>query len=683
MISVDNLTVSFGGQDLFKEISFLINPKDRIGLVGKNGAGKSTMLKVLIGEQPPSSGTVSRNGDCTVGYLPQQMKVADTTTLYDETESAFAEVLDLEKEIDRLTAQIAERTDYESPEYEKLLHRLNDATDRFHILGGQNREEEVEKTLLGLGFERKDFTRATSEFSGGWRMRIELAKLLLRRPSVFLLDEPTNHLDIESIQWLEGYLKEYNGAVVLISHDRAFLDNVTTRTIELSLGRAYDYKVPYSRYVELRRERREQQMAAYLNQQKMIEQTEEFIERFRYKPTKSNQVQSRIKQLEKIERIEIEEEDLATLNIKFPPAPRSGQVVVEAKEAGKSFGEKHVFSDATFTIERGEKVALVGRNGEGKTTFARLVIGESEPSRGVVRVGHNVHIGYYAQNQDDLMNGDFTVFDTLDRVAVGDVRTKLRDILGAFLFRGEDIDKKVKVLSGGERARLAMARLMLEPYNLLVLDEPTNHMDMRSKDILKNALQKYNGTVIVVSHDREFLDGLVDKVYEFRDGRVKEHLGGIYDFLRDRQLESMRELDRANSSAAVAAQSSGPGTNPVPGNRSKGTAGKSPANGATSPAKPALSGKELYTLKREADKQLRKAERDVEQAEEQIMALEKQIAGMDKQMADPAAHGIDLSDGTLYAQYNELKDQLSKLTYRWEELNIELENAQEAVAEFQ
>ena len=683
MISVDNLTVSFGGWDLFKDISFLINPKDRIGLVGKNGAGKSTMLKVLTGEQPPSSGGVSRNGDCTIGYLPQQMKVADTTTLYAETEAAFGEVIDLEKEIAHLTEQITVRTDYESKEYETLLHRLNDCNDRFQILGGLNREAEIEKTLLGLGFKRSDFTRATSEFSGGWRMRIELAKLLLRRPSLFLLDEPTNHLDIESIEWLESYLKEYNGAVVLISHDRAFLDNVTTRTIEISLGKATDYKVPYSRYVELRNERRQQQMAAYLNQQKMIEQTEDFIERFRYKPTKSNQVQSRIKQLEKIERIEIEEEDLATLNIKFPPAPRSGQVVVEAKEAGKSFGEKHVFSDATFTIERGEKVALVGRNGEGKTTFARLVIGESEPSRGVVRVGHNVHIGYYAQNQDDLMNGDFTVFDTLDRVAVGDVRTKLRDILGAFLFRGEDIDKKVKVLSGGERARLAMARLMLEPYNLLVLDEPTNHMDMRSKDILKNALQKYNGTVIVVAHDREFLDGLVDKVYEFRDGRVKEHLGGIYDFLRDRQLESMRELDRANSSAAVAAQSFGPGTNPVPGNRSKGTAGKSPANEATSPAKPALSGKELYTLKREADKQLRKAERDVEQAEEQIMALEKQIAGMDKQMADPAAHGIDLSDGTLYAQYNELKDQLSKLTYRWEELNIELENAQEAVAEFQ
>ena len=473
MISVDNLTVSFGGWDLFREVSFLINAKDRIGLVGKNGAGKSTMLKVLIGEQPPSSGTVSRNGDCTVGYLPQQMKVADTTTLFAETESAFSEVIGLEREIEQLNREIAERTDYESEGYEKLLHRLNDATDRFHILGGMNREEEVEKTLLGLGFQRSDFGRATSEFSGGWRMRIELAKLLLRRPSVFLLDEPTNHLDIESIGWLENYLKEYNGAVVLISHDRAFLDNVTTRTIEISLGKVYDYRVTYSRYVELRRERREQQMAAYVNQQKMIEQTEDFIERFRYKPTKSNQVQSRIKQLEKIERIEVDEEDLSRLNIKFPPAPRSGQIVVEAKDAGKSFGEKHVFSGATFTIERGQKIALVGRNGEGKTTFARMAIGQLEPTEGSVRIGHNVRIGYYAQNQDDLMNGDFTVFDTLDRVAVGDIRTRLRDILGAFLFRGEDIDKKVRVLSGGERARLAMARLMLEPYNLLVLDEPT------------------------------------------------------------------------------------------------------------------------------------------------------------------------------------------------------------------
>ena len=675
MISVDNLTVSFGGWDLFKDISFLINPKDRIGLVGKNGAGKSTMLKVLVGMQQPTSGCVSRNGDCTIGYLPQQMKVADTTTLFAETESAFGEVIDLEKEIADLTEQITVRTDYESKEYENLLHRLNDCNDRFQILGGLNREAEIEKTLLGLGFKRSDFTRATSEFSGGWRMRIELAKLLLRRPSLFLLDEPTNHLDIESIEWLEGYLKEYNGAVVLISHDRAFLDNVTNRTIEISLGKAYDYKVPYSRFVELRRERREQQMAAYINQQKMIEQTEEFIERFRYKPTKSNQVQSRIKQLEKIERIEVEEEDLATLNIKFPPAPRSGQIVVEAKDAAKSFGDKKIFSGATFTIERGEKVAFVGRNGEGKTTFARLVIGELEPTAGLVRIGHNVHIGYYAQNQDDLMNGDFTVFDTLDRVAVGEVRTKLRDILGAFLFRGEDIDKKVKVLSGGERARLAMARLMLEPYNLLVLDEPTNHMDMRSKDILKNALQKYNGTVIVVSHDREFLDGLVDKVYEFRDGQVKEHLGGIYDFLRDRKLESMRELERSDASAKTAAgtaKATAGTTNKPSGNADKSASGK-----------PALSGKELYTLKREADKQLRKAERDVEQAEEEIMALEKQIGEMDKQMADPAAYRIDLSDGVLYKQYNEMKDKLNKLTYRWEELSIVLENAKEMAKEYQ
>lgn len=675
MISVDNLTVSFGGWDLFKDISFLINPKDRIGLVGKNGAGKSTMLKVLIGMQQPTSGCVSRNGDCTIGYLPQQMKVADTTTLFAETESAFGEVIDLEKEIADLTEQITVRTDYESKEYENLLHRLNDCNDRFQILGGLNREADIEKTLLGLGFKRSDFTRATSEFSGGWRMRIELAKLLLRRPSLFLLDEPTNHLDIESIEWLEGYLKEYNGAVVLISHDRAFLDNVTNRTIEISLGKAYDYKVPYSRFVELRRERREQQMAAYINQQKMIEQTEEFIERFRYKPTKSNQVQSRIKQLEKIERIEVEEEDLATLNIKFPPAPRSGQIVVEAKDAAKSFGDKKIFSGATFTIERGEKVAFVGRNGEGKTTFARLVIGELEPTAGLVRIGHNVHIGYYAQNQDDLMNGDFTVFDTLDRVAVGEIRTKLRDILGAFLFRGEDIDKKVKVLSGGERARLAMARLMLEPYNLLVLDEPTNHMDMRSKDILKNALQKYNGTVIVVSHDREFLDGLVDKVYEFRDGQVKEHLGGIYDFLRDRKLESMRELERSDASAKTAtatAKSTSGTTNKPAGNADKSTSGK-----------PALSGKELYALKREADKQLRKAERDVEQAEEEIMALEKQISEMDKQMADPTAYGIDLSDGVLYTQYNEMKEKLNKLTYRWEELSIVLENAKEMAKEYQ
>ena len=437
--------------------------------------------------------------------------------------------------------------------------------------------------------------------------------------------------------------------MVLISHDRAFLDNVTTRTIEISLGRVYDYKVPYSRYVELRRERRQQQMAAYQNQQRMIEQTEEFIERFRYKPTKSNQVQSRIKQLEKIERIEVDEEDLSTLNIKFPPAPRSGQIVVEAKDAGMRFGPKHVFSGATFTIERGHKVALVGRNGEGKTTFARLVTGELTPAEGSVRIGHNVRIGYYAQNQDDLMNGDFTVYDTLDKVAVGDIRTRLRDILGAFLFRGEDIDKKVRVLSGGERARLAMARLMLEPYNLLVLDEPTNHMDMRSKDILKNAVKKYDGTVIVISHDREFLDGLVERVYEFRDGAVKEHLGGIYDFLRDRQVESMREIERKKTETAPA---------------------RKPKE---------VSGKEEYARKREAEKQLRKAERDVEKAEAEIMDLEKQIAEMDRQMADPATYGIDPADESLYARYNEMKERLNKLTYRWEELSVTFENLRDSL----
>ena len=544
MISIDNLTVSFGGWTLFDEVSFLVNPKDRIGLVGKNGAGKTTLLRIITGEQQATSGAVTRNSDCTIGYLPQQMKVADTTTLIDETAKAFAEVIAIENEIEQITAALAERDDYESAEYEQLMHRLDECNNRYHILGGDSRDADIEKTLLGLGFRREDFNRPTSQFSGGWRMRIELAKLLLRRPSLFLLDEPTNHLDIESIQWLEEYLRNYNGAVLLISHDRAFLDNVTNRTIEISLGKIYDYKVPYSKYVVLRRERREQQMAAYENQQRMIEKTEEFIERFRYKPTKSNQVQSRIKQLERLERIEVDEEDLATLNIKFPPAPRTGQIVAEVKEVGKSFGAKHVFSGANFVIERGEKIALVGRNGEGKTTLARMLVGELTPSEGSIRLGANVDVGYYAQNQEDLMDGEITVFDTLDRVAVGDIRTRLRDILGAFLFRGEDIDKKVKVLSGGERSRLAMARLMLSPHNLLIMDEPTNHMDMRSKDILKEALMRFDGTVIVVSHDREFLDGMVDKIYEFRDGGVKEYLGGIYYFLEKRKVESLAEIER-------------------------------------------------------------------------------------------------------------------------------------------
>ena len=638
MISLDNLSVSYGGWTLFDGISFLINEKDRIGLVGKNGAGKTTLLRIITGEQQPTEGAVTMNGECTIGYLPQQMRVADTTTLKAETEKAFDEVLRLEAEIAALTAEVAERTDYESEEYEALLHRMNDAQDRYHILGGDTREADIEKTLLGLGFKRTDFDRATSEFSGGWRMRIELAKLLLRRPSIFLLDEPTNHLDIESIQWLEEYLRNYNGAVLLISHDRAFLDNVTTRTVELSLGHIYDYKVPYSKFVELRAERRAQQMAAYENQQKLIEKTEEFIEKFRYKPTKSNQVQSRIKQLERLERIEVEEEDLATLNIKFPPAPRSGQIVAEIKEVGKAFGEKRIFSDATFTIERGQKIALVGRNGEGKTTMARMIIGELEQTEGTIKLGANVNIGYYAQNQDDLMDGEFTVFDTLDRVAVGDIRTRLRDILGAFLFRGEDIDKKVKVLSGGERSRLAMARLMLEPYNLLVLDEPTNHMDMRSKDILKRAIQKYDGTVIVVSHDRDFLDGMVDRIYEFRDGGVKEYLGGIYYFLEKRKVESLQEIERKDT--------------PI----------------ATTSTKESSTGKLSYEQKKEQEKILRKLRKAVESIESELAEIEEKIAAYDKKFA--TATEYNEAD---YAAYNDLKAQYDKQMHEWEKASYELE----------
>ena len=641
MISVDNLTVSFGGWTLFDEISFLVNEKERIGLVGKNGAGKTTILKLIAGLQQPTSGAVTKNADCTIGYLPQQMQVADTTTLLAETAKAFEEVLALEAEIERLTSEIASRTDYESEEYEKLLHRLNDANDHYHILGGDTRDADIEKTLLGLGFRREEFDKPTREFSGGWRMRIELAKLLLRRPSIFLLDEPTNHLDIESIQWLEEYLKNYNGAVLLISHDRAFLDNVTTRTIELSLGKIYDYKVSYSHFVELRAERRAQQLAAYQNQQRLIEKSEEFIEKFRYKPTKSNQVQSRIKQLDRLERIEVEEEDLATLNIKFPPAPRSGQIVAEVKEVGKAFGDHRVFAGAEFTIHKGDKIALVGRNGEGKTTFARMLIGELEPTEGSIKIGANVSIGYYAQNQDDLMNGDFTVYDTLDRVAVGDIRTRLRDILGAFLFRGEDIDKKVKVLSGGERSRLAMARMMLEPHNLLILDEPTNHMDMRSKDILKTALQKFDGTVVLVSHDREFLDGIVDKVYEFRDGGVREYLGGIYYFLEKRKLENLHEVERKAVVQNTAKQESS-------------------------------QGKLSYEQKKEQEKLLRKLRKNIEQIEADTAEVERKIAEYDARFATATEYNAEE-----YKEYDELKHRYDHLMHEWEKAVYELEISEE------
>ena len=642
MVSLDNVTVSFSGTELFSGVSLLINPKERVGLVGKNGAGKTTILKLINGEQQPAEGKVTVFEDCSVGYLPQQMKVTDTTSLVDETAKAFAEVLELEAEIARINEELAVRTDYDSEDYEKMLHRLNDATDRYHLLGGASRDADIERTLLGLGFRREEFSKSTSAFSGGWRMRIELAKLLLRKPSILLLDEPTNHLDIESIQWLESYLKDYSGAVLLISHDRAFLDNVTTRTIELSCGKSYDYKVPYSHYVQLRAERREQQMAAFANQQRMIEKSEEFIERFRYKPTKSNQVQSRIKQLEKIERIEIDDEDTSTLNIKFPPAPRSGQIVAEIKEVGKSFGSHRVFGGANITIERGEKIAFVGRNGEGKTTLARMIIGETDATEGTIRLGANVNVGYYAQNQDDLMNGEFTVFDTLDKVAVGEIRTRLRDILGAFLFHGEDIDKKVKVLSGGERSRLAMARMMLEPRNLLVLDEPTNHMDMRSKDILKNALKKYDGTLILVSHDRDFLDGIVDKVYEFRDGGVKEYLGGIYYFLEKRQLESLREVEIKQKEVA---------------------------------AEPAVAskGKEEYLQRKENEKEIRRIKNAITKVESEIERLEGEIADWDAKLADPEAHGLDISNPALFDSYNQLKQQLDHQMHEWEKLNYELD----------
>lgn len=630
MLSVDNITVSFGGTDLFRDVSFLINAKERIGLVGKNGAGKSTILKIICGLQTPTLGGVSKTADCTIGYLPQTMRVFDDTDLVSECGKAFDEFLALEKEIEELTEQVTVRTDYDSPEYEKLLIRLHEATDYYHTHGGDGRDGQIEKTLFGLGFKRDDFDKPTSTFSGGWRMRIELAKLLLRRPTLFLLDEPTNHLDIESIQWLEEYLQNFSGAVILISHDKAFLDNVTNRTIELTLGKAVDYKTNYSHYIQLRAERRAQQQSAFDNQQKLIEKTEEFIEKFRYKPTKSNQVQSRQKQLDKLERLEVEQEDVHAMNIRFPPAPRAGQVVVESKDGGHSYGKKHIFSGATFNVERGQKIALVGRNGEGKTTFVRAMLGEITATEGEIKLGYNVNVGYFAQNQDDLMDGDFTVYDTLDAVAVGDIRTKLRDILGAFLFKGEEIDKRVKVLSGGERSRLAMARLMLEPYNLLVLDEPTNHMDMLSKEILKLALQRYDGTVIVISHDREFLDGLVDTVYEFRDGRVKEYLGGIYDFITARKIENLNEIERHN---VVAPQAAPPKKTEAKSNETK--------NQQQQPRKPKNSFK-------------------IKELEAQIETLEERIALLDAQLADPTLYTVEI-----YGKWDEAKRELDLKLNEW------------------
>ena len=544
MISINNLTVAYGGFTLLNEINFHISESDKIGLVGKNGAGKSTILKLVCGLQNPTSGKVAVPNEVKIGYLPQIMEHHRGRSVIDEAMTAFADMFALEDELEKITLELAEREDYESESYHSLIVRMNEVNDMLAYTRSDNPQVQAERTLIGLGFKFEELSRPTETFSQGWNMRIELAKILLSQPDVLLLDEPTNHLDIESIEWLESYLRDYRGSLVLISHDRKFLDNATNRTVEIMLGRIHDYKVPYSKYLELRKERLEQQRAAFENQQRMIEKTEEFIEKFRYKPTKSNQVQSRVKQLEKLERIEVDLEDKSALSVKFPPAPRSGDIAYKSSDMQVGYPQKVVFSNADIEVRRGEKVALVGRNGEGKTTLMRVIMGELDPIAGESKVGYNVNIGYYAQNQEDILDKEDTVFGTLDRIAVGDIRLKLRDILGAFLFKGEDIDKKVAVLSGGERARLAMAKLMLRPYNLLALDEPTNHMDIRSKDILKQALKSYDGTLIIVSHDRDFLDGLVDKLYEFRDGRVKEHLGGVQEFLERRRLESLNELER-------------------------------------------------------------------------------------------------------------------------------------------
>jgi len=640
MISVDQLVVSFGGFDLFKGISLLVSPRDRIGLVGKNGAGKSTLLKILAGFQKPSEGVVSVPSDVHLGYLPQHMLVTDGRTVFEEAITSFEEILALEKRIEEINHQIAIRTDYESDEYHRLLDHVTECNDRFHMLGGNNFEAEVERTLVGLGFKRSDFTRQTSEFSGGWRMRIELAKILLKRPDVFLLDEPTNHLDIESIQWLEDFLKTYNGAVVLVSHDRAFLDAVTNRTIEITLGRIYDFKSNYSRYLVLRKELKEQQMAAYTNQQKMIEDTEKFIERFRYKATKSVQVQSRIKALDRLERLEVDDEDNSALRIKFPPALRSGTVVAEIRDLSKSYGKTHVLDTIDVTIERGEKVAFVGKNGEGKTTLARIIMNELEYNGGECKLGHNVKIGYYAQNQANLLDEELTVFDTIDRIAVGDIRTKIRNILGGFMFSGEDVEKKVKVLSGGERSRLAMVKLMLEPVNLLVLDEPTNHLDIRSKEILKQALADYDGTVIVVSHDREFLDGLVNCVYEFRDKKVKQHLGGIYDFLQKKKMDSMKELEKKDV--------------PLPQK--------------IEVQKVDNTDKLSFEERKEVNKNISRLEKSVEKTEQEINTLEGKIADMDKTLET-----ADGSNPEIFKKYDRLKKELEQKMYEWEILQEELE----------
>ena len=640
MISIQNLSVEFNSTALFSGVIFVINKRDKIALVGKNGAGKSTMLKIIAGLQEPTGGVVAAQKDITIGYLPQQMILTDERSVVEEVRTVFGKLDEMKASLARMNTELAERTDYESESYAELIDRISNLSDLVQMEESENGEAELEKTLLGLGFVRSDFDRNTSEFSGGWRMRIELAKLLLMRPDVLLLDEPTNHLDIESIQWLETFLKQKANVVVLVSHDRAFIDNVTNRTLEISCGKVYDYQVNYSKYVVLHQERIEQQMRAYENQQKQIQQTERFIERFRYKATKSVQVQSRIKQLEKIEEIEVDEVDNSRLNLKFPPAPRSGDYPVICEGVAKKYGDHTVFSNVDLTIKRGEKVAFVGKNGEGKSTLVKCIMNEI-PYDGNLKIGHNVKIGYFAQNQASLLDGEITVFDTIDQVAVGDIRTKIRDILGAFMFGGEASDKKVKVLSGGEKTRLAMIRLLLEPVNLLILDEPTNHLDMKTKDVLKQAIADFDGTVIVVSHDRDFLDGLVEKVYEFGGGKVREHLGGIYDFLQHKQMESLRELEKSVSSKTDNDQIQEPAVS---------------------------SGKQSYAEKKEFEKQIRKAERLVKDAEAKVSQLEAEL----KVVEDKLAAGA--TDNDLFERHGEVSKSLDAAMSEWEDATMELEN---------
>lgn len=640
MISVQGLRVEFSSQILFDDVSFVINNKDKIALVGKNGAGKSTMLKIIAGLQNPTEGIVSKSSDLTIGYLPQQMVLTDHFTVKEEALTAFNHVKEIDIQIDKLNLELAERTDYESDEYKKLIERVSHLTEVRLMYQSDNYEAEIEKTLMGLGFLRSDFDRPTSEFSGGWRMRIEIAKLLLRHPDVLLLDEPTNHLDIESIQWIENFLKSHSHSLLLVSHDRAFIDNVTNRTIEISCGKIYDYSVNYSHFVQLRAERIEQQMHAYENQQKLIHDIEEFIEKFRYKPTKAVQVQSRIKQLEKLERIEVDEVDRSHLRLKFPPAPRSGDYPVVAEDLSKSYGDHNVFHQVNFTIKRGEKVAFVGKNGAGKSTLVKCIMGEI-PFNGHLKTGHQVKIGYFAQNQAQLLDENLTVFDTIDQVATGDIRTRIKDILGAFMFGGPASDKKVKVLSGGEKSRLAMIKLLLQPVNLLILDEPTNHLDMRTKDVLKEAIKEFGGTVIVVSHDRDFLDGLVEKVYEFGEGLVKEHLGGIYDFLESKQMLSLHELERKNLA---------------------------PVN-SDAKFKPLVKESKLnYLEQKELNKRLKAQEKKVKKLEERISELEVKIQEIEQQLASG-----DVADPEIFTNHAHLNVEMETTMMEWERAGLELD----------